>query len=252
MLTRNAEDFLTTLGELKQYNRKKPFPHAVVRNLFEPSFLQDLKNQFPKPDESWWSYDNALERKYAKDKIEETPWRFQQLFTFFSSHAFIYFLETTTGIEGLIADPTLRGGGLHQITRGGKLDMHVDYNVHPETGLERRLNVILYLNEGWKPEWKGQLEFWNADMTQCKAKIQPELGNLVIFSTSDTSWHGHPDPLECPEGVTRKSCAVYYYTKPRPDMGPPHSTIYKARHQDPQDEETEKLRAQRAKGRLSK
>ena len=52
------------------------------------------------------------------------------------------FLETLTGIDGLVPDPYFAGGGLHQIVRGGFLKVHADFNWHPKLRLDRRLNML--------------------------------------------------------------------------------------------------------------
>ena len=109
-------------------------------------------------------------------------------------------------------DPHLEGGGLHQIVPGGHLGVHVDFNRHPRTGLERRLNVLMYLNRDWKEEYGGALELWRAEPRRREQRILPLWGRLVVFSTTDRSYHGHPEPLACPEGMTRKSVALYYYS----------------------------------------
>lgn len=207
---------------------------------------------FPAPNERWWKYDNQLERKFAKDDLTNEAPVFRQVISAFHSKRFVEFLQDLTGIPGLITDHTLRGGGLHQIARGGSLAIHADFNQHPELMIQRRLNLLLYLNKEWLPGWRGDLELWNEDMSRCVQSISPMMGKVVVFSTTDTAWHGHPDSLLCPEGITRKSMALYYYTASRPEheRSAPHSTIYVARPQDAKDPETEALRAKRARGRL--
>jgi Rps23 Pro-64 3,4-dihydroxylase Tpa1-like proline 4-hydroxylase len=154
----------------------------------------------------------------------------------FNSSAFIDFLQELTGIGGLVPDPHLYGGGLHQIVRGGHLNVHVDFNRHPVTDLERRLNLLLYLNRDWQDEYGGALELWNRDMSRSEARILPYFNRCVVFSTTDHSFHGHPDPLACPEDRTRKSLALYYYSKGRPEEGDAelqaHNTLFQARPAD--------------------
>lgn len=235
------------------YQNANPFPHLVIDQLFAPKMLDQVVQAFPPPsDGKWWKYDNVLEKKLARDRHSEFPPDIRDIVHELMENEFVSFLEKLTGIEGLIVDHTLRGGGLHQILPGGKLDVHADYNYHPVTKLDRRLNVIVYLNPIWCPEWNGQLELWNEDMTQCVTKIEPKFNRTVIFSTTDTAYHGHPEPLACPEGITRKSIALYYYSNGRPDSErtAPHSTIFKKRPQDQDDPEADALRAKRAQGRL--
>jgi hypothetical protein len=123
------------------------------------------------------------------------------------------------------------GGGLHQIERGGYLKIHADFNRHPKFKLERRLNLLLYLNENWKEEYGGHLELWNREMTHFVHKILPTFNRCVIFNTTDTSYHGHPEPLACPQGMTRKSLALYYYSNGRPaeEESPEHGTLVRPR-----------------------
>jgi Rps23 Pro-64 3,4-dihydroxylase Tpa1-like proline 4-hydroxylase len=153
----------------------------------------------------------------------------------------------------LVVDCQLNGGGLHQITRGGKLDVHIDYNYHPVTKLDRRLNVLLYLNSEWDSHWKGELELWDSDVQNCPTRILPTSNRLVVFSTTEESNHGHPEPLQCPPDRTRKSIALYYYSNGRPEHEtvPPHSTIFKRRPCDPVDQEQERLRELRSLKRLT-
>ena len=108
----------------------------------------------------------------------------------------------------------LEGGGLHQIEPGGYLKIHADFiRHHRDSSLLRKVNLILFLNDAWDQNWGGELELWNKSMEVCVAKYPPLFNHAVIFSTSETTWHGHPHPLNCPPGERRKSIALYYYTK---------------------------------------
>jgi hypothetical protein len=131
----------------------------------------------------------------------------------------------------LVADSYYEGGGMHQIERGGKLAIHADFNKQGGTQLDRRLNVLLYLNEDWKDDYGGHFEMWNATMERCVKKVAPVMNRLVIFGTTDVSYHGHPDPLACPPTMTRKSLALYYYTNGRPaeEISGYHTTLFRAR-----------------------
>lgn len=141
------------------------------------------------------------------------------------------FLERLTGISGLIPDPYFTGGGVHQIERGGHLGVHADFNVYERLRLDRRLNLLLYLNRDWQEEWGGHLELWNSGMTTCERRVLPIFNRCVIFSTTDSSYHGHPDPLRCPPHRTRRSLATYYYSNGRPveEQSDGHSTLFRER-----------------------
>lgn len=236
----------------KEYERNKPFSHIVMDDFFNPVEMKEVESKFPESDNgSWWSYSNALERKFARTDLENFPFQIQLLIHELQSNLFVSFLEKLTGIDGLIVDHTLNGAGLHQSVRGGKLDLHVDYNYHPVTRLDRRVNVLVYLNSGWKPEWGGALELHSRNSPIVRM-ISPTLGRMVIFGTTDSNIHGHPDPLECPNSKTRKSIALYYYSngRPRCERRAPHSTVFLPRPGEPLDPEKQKLRMLRAKKRL--
>ena len=133
-----------------------------------------------------------------------------------------------------MSDPYLMGGGLHEIKRGGVLKVHTDFNRHPIFNLDRRINVLIYLNKNWKKEYGGNLELWDKNMNKCIKKIQPLFNSMVIFSTTDFSNHGHPDPLTCPDNISRKSLALYYFSSGRPkteinDMNIKNRTSFKNR-----------------------
>ena len=215
----------------EQYVTADPFPHIVIDNLFEDSALESVLRDFPAPGETRWArFDNPMEKKlgfyYADSTISDTIRRFLDAMNGFEM---LLFLEALTGIEGLIPDPYFGGGGLHQIEPGGFLKVHADFNVHPKLKLDRRLNLLIYLNKDWKEEYGGHLELWDADMRTPRQRILPVFNRTVIFSTTDMSFHGHPHPLACPPGMTRRSVSLYYYTAGRPaaEQTPPHDTIFR-------------------------
>src|SRR5689334_5425841 len=227
-------DELTALAESKReaYAGAHPYPHTVMDDFLPDEVADAVLAEFPDPKrDDWFAFDSKLERKLAtKDDTAMGPVT-RHVLAQLNSAAFIDFLERLTGIDGLIPDPHLVGGGLHQIEPGGHLKVHADFNRHPRTGLERRLNVLIYLNRDWKDEYGGAFELWNEDMTSCEEKVMPYFNRCVVFSTTSTSFHGHPEPLACPEGETRKSMALYYYSKTRraSEQNDAHNTLFQAR-----------------------
>lgn len=214
-----------------QYQAGDPFPHIVLDGLFDDALLQRIVTEFPQPDETrWMRFDSPTEKKlgYYHEHSTITPF-VRSFLDALNGFEMLLFLEALTGIEGLIPDPYFGGGGLHQIEPGGFLKIHADFNVHPKLKLDRRANMLVYLNEGWQDEWGGHLELWNRDMTTCRQRIAPRFNRTVVFSTTDTSYHGHPHPLTAPAGVTRKSVSLYYYTAGRPEeeRSAPHDTIFR-------------------------
>lgn len=209
-----------------------PFPHLVLDNFFDPALLERILDEFPKPGEiRWQRFDNEREIKLAS-AAEASFGPVTRLFLYhLNSITFLEFLSSVTGIANLIPDPCFDGGGLHQIVRGGKLGIHADFNRHPRYGLDRRLNMLVYLNRNWREEYGGHLELWDREMTACRTKILPLFNRIALFGTTDFTFHGHPDPLRCPEGMTRKSLALYYFSNGRPaeEISGKHSTLFKER-----------------------
>jgi hypothetical protein len=214
------------------YANAKPYPHIVLDDFFDPEIVDGVLEEFPKPDAiRWQRFDNANEIKLAS-AADASFGSLTRLFLYhLNSITFLEFLSQVTGVDNLIPDPRFEGGGLHQIVRGGKLGVHADFNKHAVYDLDRRLNLLLYLNKNWREEYGGHLQLWDRDMTRCQAKVAPLFNRVMIFSTTDFTYHGHPDPLLCPEGVTRKSLALYYFTNGRPaeEVTGDHSTIFRAR-----------------------
>jgi hypothetical protein len=175
----------------------------------------------------------------------------QSAFAFFNSPSMLQFLEGLTNIQGLIPDPYFTGGGLHEISNGGKLGIHADFQVNEELQLKRRINVLIYLNKDWKPEYGGELELWDTAMRDKVVSIAPLFNRCVIFNTDADSFHGHPDPLTTPANVTRKSIALYYYTAQRLEnsSGESRHTLYVTRPNDTPENiaQAKKLAAKRNK-----
>jgi Rps23 Pro-64 3,4-dihydroxylase Tpa1-like proline 4-hydroxylase len=222
------------LGDLNAaaYQSADPFPHIVIDDFLSTEILDSVLAEFPAPHElDWRKFDGREERKLEFRVAEKMPSATRDLLYFLNSAVITDFLERLTGIDGLIPDPHFIGGGLHQIERGGYLGMHADFNKLEKLRLDRRLNLLLYLNHDWKEEYGGHLELWNQPMTECVRRVLPIFNRCVVFSTTDESWHGHPVPLTCPKGTTRKSVATYYYTNGRPEEqdNAGHSTLFKAR-----------------------
>jgi hypothetical protein len=222
----------TARGLNGSYVSADPFPHIVIDDFLPPAILDSVLGEFPGPDAiDWKRFKDGTGRKLAtRDEAQMGP-HTRALIHELNSSQFLRFLETLTGIEGLIPDPHLEGGGLHQIERGGYLKIHADFNRHKTLGLDRRLNLLLYLNRDWKEEYGGHLELWTRDMSRCARKVLPVFNRCVVFSTTDDSYHGHPEPLTCPPDWSRKSIALYYYSNGRPkeEMSSSHSTLYQRR-----------------------
>lgn len=207
-----------------------PFPHAVLDGLFDDALLDEVLADFPSPEAiRWQQFDSPTEKKLGYTHTTRLPERLELFLHRMGSPPVLEFLEALTGIDGLVPDPYFGGAGPHQIEPGGFLKVHADFNWHPKLRLDRRLNLLVYLNRDWEEEYGGHLELWDREMSRCVRRVLPVFNRTVVFSTTDTSFHGHPRPLACPPGRTRKSVSFYYYTNGRPaeERSDPHDTIFR-------------------------
>tara|TARA_B100000780_G_C21011147_1_gene404912 strand:+ start:66 stop:935 length:870 start_codon:yes stop_codon:yes gene_type:complete len=202
-----------------KYKNSKPYAHIVIKNFFDKNFLNKVLKEFPDLSKKKTSinYKNLNEVKFANNKRNIFKKNTKLIFRYLNSAEFIKFIQILTSInEKILPDNTLSGGGLHEIKKGGMLKIHTDFNKHPYKNLDRRLNVLIYLNKNWKKKYGGCLELWNKNMKRCEKKILPIFNTMVIFSTNDFTNHGHPNPLKCPKSTSRKSIATYYFSNGRP------------------------------------
>ena len=218
----------------EKYANADPFPHIILDNFFNESILNELINEFPKNlDQIGNNFNNKVEKKFSLNKSTLLSDSTNNFLNFLNSQIFLDFLQKLTNIkEKLVPDPYLLGGGLHELRKNGYLNIHADFNLHPSMKLDRRLNILIYLNKNWKDNYGGSLQLWDKDMKKCVQKILPEFNRMVIFSTTDFSYHGNPDKVLCPENLSRKSIAMYYYSNGRPSSERKlglHSTIFRKR-----------------------
>lgn len=203
----------------EEYLSAVPFPNIVFDDFFDSDFLKTVVENFPNLEKinSSQKYINKNEVKFANNDYKNFPNSIKLLFDFMNSNIFLKFLQKITSIEEkLVVDEELNGGGLHQIKAGGMLKIHTDFNRHPTLALDRRVNILIYLNINWDQTYGGDLELWDKKMKFCGKKILPIFNRMVIFSTNDFSNHGHPEPIKCPDDISRKSIALYYFSKGRP------------------------------------
>eukprot|EP00929_Paragymnodinium_shiwhaense_P059891 TRINITY_DN29962_c0_g1_i1.p1 TRINITY_DN29962_c0_g1~~TRINITY_DN29962_c0_g1_i1.p1 ORF type:complete len:954 (+),score=220.45 TRINITY_DN29962_c0_g1_i1:49-2910(+) len=214
------------------FTAARPFPHLVLDDLLPKEVLRAVQDELPELSGEemlglcarggWQCWNSDYER--LKGSPNHLGSATEALLWALNSGKFIRRLEALTGIRGLTADPARHGGGAHVTAKGGFLGMHGDFTEHPGTGLHRRLNVLLYLNDDWHASWGGDLELWGRD--GFGASVQPLLGRMVVLEVSGRSLHGHPWPLTCPEGRARRSLALYYYSKEPADEFPAGSTMW--------------------------
>ena len=212
-----------------QYDDAKPFPHIVIDDFLPPEVLEMCLRDFPSISVGSDTFNRAQEKLKTQFNPDYLQKNLRSLFYSFNSRPFIKVLENICGIRGLTPDPYFLGAGFHETRNTGYLSIHADFNHHKPMNLERRINVLIYLNKDWKPEYGGQLELWNDDVSECVTSVLPVFNRCVIFNTTSRSWHGNPNPVNHPADDTRKSIALYYYTATWSDTGREHTTQFRVR-----------------------
>jgi Rps23 Pro-64 3,4-dihydroxylase Tpa1-like proline 4-hydroxylase len=192
-------------------------------------------DRFPSLEEPIWEHQNDadIEVKYrtAWKSEFDIPDGIVDAVRILNSSEVLKAIGSRIGIQKVVPDPYFTGGGLNISMRGGLLDVHVDGNYHDATGLNRRLNALVYLTPGWQPEWGGEFGIYDKTGQNCLKKVAPLFNRLIVFDSHDYSFHGLPDPIAFPPDVPRRSIILYYYTKePRPSqhvaVTDPHSALW--------------------------
>jgi hypothetical protein len=220
------------LAHRDTYGVARPHPHVVIDGFLGERLSTALAGVFPGASDAHWKRRDYQEQaarlgQLQRHAFEGVHGALRHLLSELSSMSFLDFLETLTGVQGLIPDPHFRGAGLHLTLRGGHLALHADFNRDRTRALSRRLTVLYYLNPGWEPAWGGDLELWTADLSRCETRIAPLLDRLVVMAHGDDYWHGHPAALACPEGRGRAAVAAYFYTATEsPDAPEAHGAIW--------------------------
>ena len=213
----------------ERYRATKPYPHGCFESFVDPASLERVTEELrtlPEAETFFNSPQEKLKTSYMPERL--APYT-RSLFYALNARPFLTFLEELTGIEGLIPDPYFAGGGIHVVANGGHLDIHADFNHHGKLNLERRINVLIYLNKDWREEWGGSFEVWNDDMSEKASSFVPLFNRMCCFNTGSTTWHGNPEPVANPKGEPRMSIAMYYYTATWDETREPHSTLFKPR-----------------------
>lgn len=225
----------------KNWIQAEPFPHVVIDNFIDFDSISKASKEFPNfNDEFWLDYDNPLEIKKACSDWNKFPSSIYKIFFYLLSNSVADKLSFLTDTQ-LYPDYGLHGGGLHCHKSGGKLNSHLDYCLHPKLELQRKINIIVYLTENWNPEWNGSLGLWSHDETlnlpkELVKKIDCIFNRAVIFDTTMNSWHGLPDPVNCPEHISRNSLATYYLCEPMKNVDKRSKVLYAPSEEQKNDE----------------
>ena len=206
--------WLKQLSKIRtEFKSAEPFESVVIDNFLNEEYAEQLYTLFPENFNDWYVYENPIEVKYAFDNINHLESPLKDYFYHLSTPDIVSVFSYISGINELEYDEYLHGAGLHSHPRHGRLQIHLDYEKHPYSGKERRLNIILFLSKDWKEEWNGHNELWGTDLKKCVRKTAVKFNRAIIFKTNDVSFHGLPEKIQCPPNVFRKSLA-YYYVSP--------------------------------------
>ena len=209
-------DWKNVERQIVKYGSSPPFDHVVIDGFFKSAFAEKLVKEFPSFDSDiWLKYDNPIEIKKVCNNWNVFPKNTYSIFSYFNSSQWLdYLSRKLLGGDQLYADSGLNGGGWHIHKKGGKLNTHLDYSLHPKLALQRKLNIIIYLNPNWKQEWGGALGLWDNKSAEKPGNLMETIwskfNRAVIFDTTQNSWHGLPEPLNCPENEFRQSLAAYF------------------------------------------
>jgi hypothetical protein len=220
------------LAQREAYRTARPFAHAVFDGFLGEPRARELAQRFPGPEHSGWMRRDYREQSARMGQLQRSGFEgvdpaLRQLLSELCGMAFLDFLGALSGCDSLIADPHFRGAGPSLTLPGGHLALHADFNRDRTRHLLRKLTVIYYLGVDWQSEWGGALELWDEQRSRCEASHLPLLDRLIVMDHGDTFWHGHPQPLTCPEGHYRASVAAYYYVaNPSPDEEDSHGAIW--------------------------
>jgi hypothetical protein len=196
-----------------------PFDHWIIEDFLDTQDAKDVSKEFIdyESTEDIVRYKGWIGEKSTCNSWNRFPALTYKIFSNLLSVDFVSHLSAVTGLTPLYPDIGLHGGGWHMSGKGGSLAVHLDYSIHPKLNLQRKLNLIIYLEEDYDPAWGGSLQLWSHDDETKKPlekikEVAPRFNRAVLFDTTQHSWHGFPDPINPLMGKMRKSFAVYYMT----------------------------------------
>jgi len=215
----------------KQFDEAHPYRHLVIDNFLQSDVADQVNQEFPTVEALKTHWKSLNEKKSESSDFADLHPVFQSVRDALANEEFYKWITQVTGIEEVFITDDQMGAGLHQGSNGSFLDIHIDFNIHHIKNVHRRLNLLIYLEKDWKDEFGGHLELWDAKMTKCEKKVFPEFNRVVIFETSEISYHGY-GKITLPENKTRKSFFAYFYTNEREGASAYHDTIFKARPEE--------------------
>lgn len=225
---KNASDYAA------KFREAFPFKYVAINDFLDADLCERLRADFPSFDKRFALNEmGEVAGKAVRMDVRDISPAYREIDAWIQTPDFLHYISHITGIPDLLYDPDYVGGGTHENRDGQCLDAHVDFNYHPRTHWHRRLNLIIYLNPEWDADWGGCLDLhsnpWDPSHDRILA-IPPQENLCVIFETNEHSWHGFEE-IRLPKGrenLSRKSFAIYLYTRERPlaEVAPSHGTVY--------------------------
>jgi len=216
----------------KEFAEAHPYPYIVMDNFLKPEIAEEAYNNFPKYALFNKKYKGLNENKAEGSNIEDFNPIFQKICDELASNQMYDWIQKVAHIkEAVVMTDDALGRGLHLGGQGSFLDIHIDFNIHVEKDLHRRLNILIYLNKDWKEEYGGGLEMWDKEVSKMEKYVSPAFNRCLIFETNEISYHGY-GKINVPEGESRKSIYGYYYSKTRDGASPYHDTVFKTRPEE--------------------
>lgn len=244
-------NFENVKQSLVGFHDKTPFPFAVIDNFFDSDVALALANDFPKADSDSYNgnYNNQIEIKRTGNIWDKFPPSTYKALCYLNGNEFLSFIEKELNSKHLYPDNGLHGGGWHTHPPGGLLNVHLDYSIHPKLGLQRKYNLIVYLNPNYKTGWGGELGIWNSKdgrPTDLAHTVEPVFNRAIIFETT-SGWHGLEVPNKFPEGQSRNSMAVYYLIEPEENIETRARALFAPSKEQENDQEVLELIERRSK-----
>ena len=227
----NIDHIITKFADTTRINidyvKTPPYPNIALDDFLPAETISAMKQEC---DDLKWTREFTRNGSHMIERqdVEDLPVA-NEVRNTMSSRKFLTWLGEITGQHGLIHDPHLVGAGYMRCTRGDSLKLHSDFNFNNTLKLYRMMSINIYLNQGWQPEWNGDLQFWDFERKECKTRYYPEAGRAVIFRHHKFGFHGHPEPMECPEGTYRDGFRMFYYVSEMSNYKldkHPHRSLY--------------------------
>lgn len=237
---------------IDEFRLGTPFHNVIIDDFFDKETAVAIASEFPDYDDPnvWFTYDNNLELKKITNNWNSFGPTMYKAFQYLNTE-FVQYIEALVG-KKIYPDNGLHGGGMHIHCNGGKLNIHKDYSIHPKLGLQRKINIIMYMTPGWESSWGGGLQLCEDIDNQpgdVIKYIDCVYNRAVIFDTTQNSWHGLPDPIKCPEWTNRRSLAAYYLTDPASNADPREKALYAPHGEQKNDPKILDMIRERADGK---